>query len=342
LLTRAGDDAEMRPNLALLYIASLGCGSSPVMVDAVGGGDAAGDAITASQRCALISASITAAGFGGAVAVTCDDTYAYLASDTYPAHTKMTGIAGTNDQVPVPAPGYRSPVRLAPVRGSAPISIDAALGIAVNGVPIYDYSSQGNVDLTIYDPAADTVITGELDACHGHAGRGDDYHYHASPTCMIAAMANRGPEAVLGWAFDGYPIYGDANPDGSAIAPGELDLCNAKADPTYGLRYHTSPTPPYIVQCLEGEFDLTMAPRVPPLSGPMGGRPPGTKPPGGVTHLTLTEGSNGSRTMSYDHVGQTYHITYSPSTPAGCWDFDEQTYTTGGVRQANTYCRGAQ
>jgi hypothetical protein len=45
--------------------------------------------------------------------------------------------------------------------------------VAVNGVPIYDYSSQGTLDLAAYDPRFDTVLTGELDQCNGHSGRGD-------------------------------------------------------------------------------------------------------------------------------------------------------------------------
>ena len=89
------------------------------------------------------------------------------------------------------------------------------IDVAVNGVPIYDYSSQGALDPSVYDPKFDTKATGELDVCNGHSGRGDDYHYHAAPTCMMAAMKNAGPRAILGWGFDGYPIYGNTNPDGT-------------------------------------------------------------------------------------------------------------------------------
>ncbi len=300
--------------------------------------------MTAAARCAAMRASIAAAGFDDRVTVRCDDRFAYVVSDTYPAHEKMNGITGTNDQVPVPAPGYASPVTLAPARGTAPLSIDAALGVAVNGVPIYDYSSQGALDLARYDPRYDTVRTGELDRCGGHAGRGDDYHYHAAPSCMIAAMRNRGPGAILGWAFDGYPIYGDANPDGSAIAAGTLDVCNGQPDATFGFRYHTSPTPPYIVQCLTGAFDVANAPRVMPLSraGGGGGRPPGEKAPGGVTGLRYVESPDGVRTMTYEHMGRSYSITYRPSSAANCWDFEDASYTTRGVLQRGSYCRSVR
>ena len=305
--------------------------------------EAGPDAADPGSRCAVVAASVTAAGFGDKVKVTCDDTYAWITSDTIPDHVKMNGITGTNDQVPVPAPGYASPVVLKPKKAAKVTSIDAALGVAVNGVPIYDYSSQGALDLTAYDPKFDTLLTGELDLCNGHSGRGDDYHYHAAPVCMIAAMKNKGPAAVLGWAFDGYPIYGNSNPDGTAIATGELDVCNGKADATFGYRYHTSDKAPYIIQCLSGEFDMTKAARVAALSKSTGGgKPPGNKPPGGVKNLKLVEAADGTRTMSYEHLGTTYSIAYRPAAMAGCWDFEEKSFTTGGVLQKNTYCRGAK
>lgn len=304
----------------------------------------ASDATGTAARCTVITRSVQEAGFGDRVTVRCDDRYAYVVSDTYPAHVKMDGITGTNDQVPVPAPGYTSPIVLAPTRAPMVTSIDAALGVAVNGVPIYDYSSQGTLDLSAYDRRFDTVVTGELDQCNGHSGRGDDYHYHASPTCMIAAMRNRGPAAILGWGFDGYPLFGDTNPDGTPIAAGELDVCNARPDPTFGYRYHTSVTHPYIMQCLVGTIDLAMAPRVPPLmrQGGGGGRPPGEKPPGGVTNLHLAESPDGSRVMTYTHMGRMYSIAYRPAAAANCWDFEDNSYTTRGVLQRGTYCRSAR
>lgn len=293
------------------------------------------------DRCQAVKNSVLEAGFGDKVTVTCDGTYAYVKADTYPDHVKMDGITGTNDQVPVPAPGYSSPVTLSPTKAGQPTSIDAALAIAVNGVPIYDYSSQGTLDLAAYDPKFDTLLTGELDQCNGHSGRGDDYHYHAAPTCMMQVMRNKGPAAILGWAFDGYPIYGNTNPDGSAISSGELDVCNAKADAVFGYRYHTSARAPYIIQCLTGTFDMTKAPRVSPLTklGGGGGRAPGQKPPGGVQNLKLVEETDGTRTMTYTHQGTTYSIAYKPSSTTNCWDFTDKSYTTGGVVKTGTYCR---
>ena len=181
---------------AFAWLAVAGCGTSASTPDggapdSATSNDAAGGS-EAMKRCMIIGDSVRAAGFDDKVKVTCDQKYAWLEGDTYPAHEKMTDITGTNDQVPLPAPGYRSPIVLAPSKATKYTTIDAALGVAVNGVPVYDYTSQGMLDPAVYDPRADTKVTGELDLCNGHAGRGDDYHYHAAPVCMIAAMKNRG------------------------------------------------------------------------------------------------------------------------------------------------------
>ncbi len=295
------------------------------------------------DHCAAITDSVADAGFAARVTVTCTGSHAIIHSDTYPDHEKMTGIVGTNEQVPVPAK-YDAPIILSPTRGTTPLTRDAALGVAVNGVPIYDYTAGGEMsqaDLAHHQAHHDTLQTGQLDVCGGHAGRGDDYHYHVKPTCMIKQMANAGDAAIIGWAFDGFPIYGDNNPDGSPIAEGDLDVCNGQADKTFGYRYHTSARAPYIVQCLMGKVaDFDRLPRVPPLSAADGrGAAPGRPPQGGVGNLVFTEKADGSRSMDYSYKGNDYYIRYTPSDKPGCYDFVTRTVTSGGKVNTGEYCR---
>jgi hypothetical protein len=295
------------------------------------------------DHCAAVAASVADAGFDARVTVSCTDSHAIIHSDTYPDHEKMTGIVGTNEQVPVPA-DYDAPIILAPTLGTTPLTRDAALGVAVNGVPIYDYTAGGEMsqqDLAHHQAHHDTLQTGQLDLCGGHAGRGDDYHYHAKPTCMIAQMANAGDDAIIGWAFDGFPIYGDNNPDGSLISQGDLDVCNGQPDEHYGYRYHSSGDAPYIVQCLMGKVaDFARLPRVPPLAAAAGGgAAPGRPPQGGVQGLVFIESADGSRSMEYSYKGDDYYIRYAPSTRPGCYDFTTRTVTNGGKEHTGEYCR---
>ncbi|TYB84008.1 YHYH protein [Oceaniovalibus sp. ACAM 378] len=304
-----------------------------------------GQAHEGSFHCEAVTASVADAGFDDVVTVTCNYNQALIAGDTYPDHEMMTGIIGTNEQVPVPASDYASPITLAPAMGSEPHTRDAALGVAVNGVPIYDYTAGGEMsqdDLANYQAKLDTVTTGQLDACGGHAGRGDDYHYHAAPTCMIDQMKNKGPDAIIGWAFDGFPIYADTNPNGTVIADGVLDVCNGQSDDVFGYRYHTSEGAPYIIQCLMGEVpDIDALPRVRPLSPAGGGRgaEAGRPPQGGVEDLVFVQGDDGERTMTYSYEGADYYIKYAPSGTENCYNFETRTVTNGGELFEQELCR---
>ncbi|EPJ55414.1 MAG: hypothetical protein OFPI_03920 [Osedax symbiont Rs2] len=291
-----------------------------------------------SSACRAIQSSVSAAGFSD-VRVTCDSEYAYLVSDTYPAHDLMNGITGTNEQIPVPARNYAAPIKLRGKMATVKTSMDAALGIAVNGVPIYDYSSAGEIDIQSYDPGKDTVTTGQLDNCGGHAGRGDDYHYHAKPSCMLEVMENAADSAVLGWGYDGFPLYGDNNPDGSAIKSADLDVCNGQSDEVFGYRYHTSNEPPYIMQCLVGVVDTKILPRVSPLQGAKT-RSDLRPPREGVTKLIHRQSADGTRSMSYQYRGTKYYSNYKPAANReNCFDFVQKTISGGGVLEKGTFCR---
>lgn len=290
------------------------------------------------ERCAVIKASVADAGFADKVSINCDDWQAHLASDSYPDHDLMNGIIGTNEQVPVPAIKHSAPIALEPRLTKKPLTRDSSLGVAVNGVPIFDYTAGGEMsieDFKHHQAEHDTLLRKELDHCGGHAGRGDDYHYHKTPTCMIDQMKNKDDAAIIGWAFDGFPIYGKNNPDGTAIAKEELDVCNGQADKVFGYRYHASDAAPYIIQCLMGEVpSMRDLPRIAPLRA-ANGRPPR----GGVKGLTFSQDDNGLRRMAYTYEGKGYYIHYKPTDKPGCYHFETRTVTDNGVVKKGEYCR---
>lgn len=297
------------------------------------------------NHCEAVKASVEQAGFANDVLVTCNDGHAYLHSDTYPDHELMTGIVGTNEQVPVPAKDHIAPIPLKAALTENPKTRDSSLGIAVNGVPIFDYTGGGEMshqDLFSHQREHDTILTHQLDVCGGHAGRGDDYHYHARPTCMIEQMENADDNPIIGWAFDGYPIYGHDNPDGTPIEAGTLDVCNGQADEIFGYRYHTSEGAPYIIQCLMGEVaDVRQLPKVAPLQAALGSRmmDPGRPPRGGVENLMFSKDSTGQRSMDYSYEGEAYYMRYAPSGTPNCYNFETRTVTNGGEVRSGEYCR---
>ncbi len=205
-----------------------------------------------SAACTAVRNS-TRASMAGLATVSCDASYAYIASDGLAAHVMMDGISATNLQVPI-AQNFRGShawrIPLAPALAANPTAVvDGPVGIAINGVPIFNPCKQGGCQ------NGDTKILGELDVCNGHAGRADDYHYHAAPTCLMAGRpASYWSTHPIGWALDGFAILGYDDPDGRPAA--RDGICGGNTTPVPGLptgyAYHVSDAAPYVMSCLRG------------------------------------------------------------------------------------------
>ena len=321
--------AVLMPFVLLAYAESVGERPSDVPSS-----KANVSSLTAEQHCERVTASVVDAGFGDEASVTCDHEHAYIHSDSYPSHEMMTGIAGTNEQIPTPAPGYFAPIKFDPSFSGTPQTRDSSVAVAVNGIPIFDYSSGGEMgveELYYHQPHLDTTLIQQLDICGGHTGRGDDYHYHELPSCMLEQMDNKDDNPIIAWAFDGFPMYGNNNPDGSAIGENDLDVCNGQLDDVFGYRYHTSEEQPYIIQCLVGEVgDLSTVPTI------SMDRPSGV--PVLVENLTFDHDGAGTGLMTYEHEGEDYYLKTAATDNDSCFDIEWKTITNGGVVESGEYC----
>jgi hypothetical protein len=77
-------------------------------------------------------------------------------------------------------------------------------GFAVNGLPFF-----GPNEGPFPDPYGDPVYNGIVDACLGHTAQGGQYHYHALlAACFNGSTAPDQPSPIVGFASDGFPIYG--------------------------------------------------------------------------------------------------------------------------------------
>ena len=276
--------------------------------------------LSAQAHCEAVIASVRDAGFEEEAWVSCTQNHALIHSDSFPSHEVMAEVIGTNEQIPWPAPGYYAPVKFNPAFSGIPINRDSSMAIAVNGIPIFDYTVGGELDtedLFYHQPHLDAMTRGEIDNCGGHAGKGDDYHYHELPRCMLEQMENKDENPIIGWGFDGFPLYGNNNPDGSAIEPGTLDVCNGQLDPVFGYRYHTSDEQPYIVQCLVGEVDFTSAASV-GMSGLDGARRPASFPIE-VEDMSFSMEDTGAARLDYHYQGESYFMAVAPTDEPNCY-----------------------
>jgi len=245
-----------------------------------------------------------------------DDAFFYVESDGMPVHQLMAGITAWQQQVPLPQTyfgdnAWRFP--LIPMPAAQPQSIKnhflrGAIAIAVNGIPIFNpQNNRGEISAEI----------GELDKFGGHAGRADDYHYHAAPLHLQKYVGSNNP---IAFALDGYPIYGLAEPDGSA--PVGLDDFHGHTTAILGYHYHASNQYPYVNggfhgKVTEREGQVDPQPRAQPL------RPATTPLRGAVITDFQAEPDGKSYTLTYALNGQPVKLHYGASAGAVRFDFTE-------------------
>ena len=321
----------------------------------------------AAINCAQIQSSTAA--YGATVTVDCAASdYSKIASRGMANHVMMNGITATNLQLPIPQKFVGSnawKIPLLPTINATPTAVnDGPVGVAINGVPIFNPCKQGGCQ------NGDTKVLGELDICNGHAGRADDYHYHAAPTCLMADQpAHYWDTHPLGWALDGFAIFGYNDAAGStatrdAVCGGNtLNNTNAPA----GYSYHVTDNAPYVMSCLRGTPS-------PDLAGQGAKYTPFRQPPVTpfpVTNMTLaTDATDGFQVLqfssnrafqttetgsdSYANAAGSYRIRYKAVAGAAlttllaqtanankteCWTF-QFTTSTGTLTQPTTsYCR---
>jgi phosphatidylethanolamine-binding protein (PEBP) family uncharacterized protein len=293
-------------------------------------------------NCAAVRTSLGSYAASNGLGVTCDSTYAYFSTfGIQSRHAMMNGITATNQQVPIPqnftgANAWKIPL-VPTVASTKTTAVDGPIGIAVNGVPIFNPCKQGGCNAGA--GGGDTKVLGELDACNGHAGRADDYHYHAAPICMMSDQGTAYWDThPLGWALDGYAIFGYRNPDGTtatrdAVCGGNtLTHQNAPS----GYAYHVTDVSPYVLSCFYGVPSPDLAGQASKFS-PL--RPPGT--PIGATNMSLDATATslaigGVTTMTWQTGATTYAIRYT-RTSSLCWTF---TFLTNGAQTSTSnYCR---
>jgi phosphatidylethanolamine-binding protein (PEBP) family uncharacterized protein len=300
--------------------------------------------------------------------IACDSTYAYVNTNGLAGHQMMNGITATNLQVPLAqnffgANAWRIP--LAPAIAATTTSVDdGPIGMAVNGVPIFNPCKQGGCQ------NGDTKVLGELDDCNGHAGRADDYHYHAAPTCLMATRpASYWDTHPVGWALDGFAIFGFNDATGTVAVRDNSCGGNTSTVPNApsGYSYHVTNTAPYVLACLRGVPS-------PDLAGQGAKYKPIRQPPVtpfAVTNMTLandpTDGydvlqftsgrtfvTTENGTDSYSNAAGTYRIRYkalsgSALTAAlataqnagksACWSFQFQSSAGATTQPTINYCR---
>ena len=148
----------------------------------------------------------------------------------YPNTDNAYGISGQayNWQIPTtptdPSSGANSRVP------------EGAIGVALNGIPFYNTYSSSGTDITNNE---------FLDDCNGYVLSGK-YHYHKDPKCTYVDVSGE-HSPIVGYAFDGYPIYGPKDELGVYATDGDLDQYHGHTQSERGYHYHITTGAPYAI-----------------------------------------------------------------------------------------------
>lgn len=157
------------------------------------------------------------------------------------------------------------------------------IGFALSGAALFN-ALDGRGD----DAAAHEI----MDLCSGHPQQQGQYHYHDLSDCLVDT--NSGPNGhsdLLGYALDGFGIYGINEVAGVTLTSADLDACHGHTGEviwdgklTEIYHYHYSEDYPYTVGCFVGDINASAqsASATPQNGGTGPGAAPGNgRGPGG-------------------------------------------------------------
>lgn len=169
------------------------------------------------------------------LAVTCDADTVTVKGNGIP-HYEF--VATTPNDLKAQTHTFTFPLAPKVAATTTEIPLLGTAGVAVNGMPLY-----GPNEAQMPDPFGDPVYNGLLDDCLGHTGAVGDYHYHALLVkCLTAKSEDSKPSPIVGYALDGFPIYGpyECADDACATTVEVLSSWDKTGDPmTYAWDNHS-------------------------------------------------------------------------------------------------------
>jgi YHYH protein len=132
---------------------------------------------------------------------------------------------------------------------SKPNCVGGQVGVMTSGVALFSAVDGENRDAVAHEVQ---------DSCSGHPERTGVYHYHGLPACINTGRPNSRSK-LIGWALDGFPIYGPRGKGGRYLSNADLDACHGTTSKVSYLgrkrrmyHYVANYEFPYTVGCYRG------------------------------------------------------------------------------------------
>jgi hypothetical protein len=180
-----------------------------------------------------------------------------------------------------------------PQAADQPGCAPGAVGILLSGAVLFN---------ALDAPGRDAVAHETQDACQGHPQEGGVYHYHSVSTCLEDKRLPDGHSALVGYAVDGFGIFGRYGENGKLLTSADLDACHGHthAIPWDGkmvvmYHYHATWDFPYTIGCMHGPYSQAVMQKIsgfgngPPRGGRQGQRQGGPDLAAAAAKLGISE-----------------------------------------------------
>lgn len=161
----------------------------------------------------------SAAKVASSVSFRVENSFRIVEANGLPGH-EIGDFPNQHDPMGVELQTHRLKMPVRPVRSIEPIPINMWwFGVAVNGVPFdpsgpfWDGDDASGWQFEVLHPG--NAIALGIDRNNAHTQIGGTYHYHGIPSGLLSQLASgnlSGVMPLVGYAADGYPIYGPECP----------------------------------------------------------------------------------------------------------------------------------
>ncbi|EKD92936.1 MAG: hypothetical protein ACD_28C00299G0005 [uncultured bacterium] len=140
-----------------------------------------------------------------------------------------------------------------PTLAATPRCASGMVAIALNGIAIFNGLDAGGKDAVAHEIQ---------DQCDGHPQKDGQYHYHNLSNCLEDTPRDTEHSALVGYALDGFGLYGKKGENGKILTNADLDECHGH---THEIKwegslknmyhYHATEEYPYTIGCFKGNIN---------------------------------------------------------------------------------------
>jgi hypothetical protein len=178
----------------------------------------------------------------------------------FPIGSSDTAFQYDRNPNSIAAQSFNFMLPVAPLLADSPSCLpQGPIGVMLTGAALFNALDAGGRDAVAHEAQ---------DACSGHPNPNGTYHYHSLTDCLDDTGS--GHSHLVGYALDGFGIYGLRGENGGELGNADLDGCHGHSHTIEWdgqsiamYHYHATREYPYMLGCFRGT-PVRLLPQGPP------------------------------------------------------------------------------